>query len=201
MYKDTDVILKLLYKEFVRIFNKARSIVKFDEVNILSYSQSMYTELDMLVRKYLLALANKVYRKHREAPTRYDGLEMPWVMGWLDDYNPVTKYVYTHEVERKRARFAEGVIASPTPLKEVEVSLRYWSNMATQYANDITDQAMLEAYRDDGVKFVQWVTVEDERRCIKCAARHLKVYPIDKIPPKPHIGCRCYLVPYKKKKR
>ena len=60
--------------------------------------------------------------------------------------------MYLHEVDRKRSRFAESLIASDTKTKEVETALRYWSAMVTQYAIEVTDAAVKQAYIDDGIK-------------------------------------------------
>lgn len=197
MYKQTDKVIRFLNKKYIRIFGRAKALVSFDEINVLSYSHEIYDELENITEKAYLSLAKHVYKKHSKS-RKTDIVEL-WLLGVLGEYNPVTKYVYLHEVDRKRARFAEALIASPTKAKEVDVSLRYWSAMARQYANEITDAAMLQAYKDDGVTKVEWITEEDERRCTTCAKRHGAIYDIDKVPPKPHIGCRCYLLPYKRR--
>ena len=67
--------------------------------------------------------------------------------------------------------------------------------MLAQYALEITDAAQLQQYREDGVQKVRWVSQEDARRCKTCKERHGKIYDVDNVPPKPHIGCRCLLEP------
>ena len=119
-------------------------------------------------------------------------------------YDPVTKYVYEHEIDRKQARAAEAIIASTTAAdraKEINRALRLASGMMAQAAISATDATMLDTYREAGVEQVQWVTVDDERRCEVCRKRHGMVFDIDKVPPKPHPNCRCYLIPYRKRRR
>lgn len=194
MYEHTDKIIKYLNKRFIRIFNKAKNLTSFDELNVIKYSREMYDELEQITEKAFLLLARQVYREHSES--QVTDIVPAWLLGVLKEYNPVTKYVYLHEVDRKRSRFAESLIASDTKAKEVETALRYWSAMVTQYAIEVTDAAVKQAYIDDGVKKVKWITMEDERRCSECEKRDGNVYNITEVPPKPHIGCRCYLVPY-----
>lgn len=163
-----------------------------------------------------MSLAKKIYKK----------ADMDLVEELLEMYNPVTKYVFNHEVERKKSRFAESIIASnykkgeiETPLKmssrterkkshftestavsnnrmeEIKTALNLWCRMVSQYAIEITDYATVKKYLADNVKYVRWITQKDRRRCQLCKSRHNKVYPIKKIPSKPHLNCRCYVVP------
>lgn len=194
MYEQTDKIIKYLNKRFIRIFSKAKTLSSFEELNVIKYSQSMYNELERITEKAFLLLAKRVYLENSESEKT--DIVVAWLLGVLKAYNPVTKYVYLHEVERKRSRFAESLIASSTKTKEVETALRYWSAMVRQYAIDVTDSAIKQAYIDDGVLKVKWITLDDERMCVECGKRNGNIYDIAKVPPKPHIGCRCYLVPY-----
>ncbi len=108
-------------------------------------------------------------------------------------YNPVTKYVFKNEIDRKRARFAESMLASTTPAAEVALAKRLLAATNAQFMDDVTFESLVQAYKDNGAEKVQWVTAVDDRRCRQCAAMHGKIFPIDKIPPKPHIHCRCWV--------
>ena len=134
----------------------------------------------------------------RMARDKDDDITIAEALFLLSEYDPVTRYVYTHEVERKRMRLAEAYIASNGDSREVKKALRLWSNMIRQYSIAITDEALLLTYKKAGVEYVKWITEEDERRCGQCAERHGKVYRIDNVPPKPHMGCRCYFEPVMK---
>lgn len=195
MYEYTDKIIRYLTKRFVRLFGNAKSnLLPMDEVNVLRYSHTFYGNLEEITEIYFLKLAKKVYRD--TATNKKRKIDKKWLHDTLSQYDPVTMYVYLHEVDRKRARFAEAIIASSNRAFEVEKALRYWSRMVNQYAVEITDKAVIDAYIDNDVPKVIWVTVDDERRCEDCAKRDGKIYDIDDIPPKPHLNCRCILLPY-----
>lgn len=196
MYQRTDKAIEYLNKRFIKAYSRARNLANFDELHIIQLSKEIFQELEEITEEAFLILARATYNEHCDS--KKTDIDMIWLISFLEEYNPVTKFVYLHEVDRKRARFAESLIASTTKSKEVDVSLRYWSNMVRQYSIDVTDAALLQAYKDDDVKKVKWITEVDERRCGICAARHGKVYKIDKVPPKPHYGCRCYIIPVSK---
>lgn len=194
MYEYADKVILYMKKRFIRLFSQFKSRASFDELNVIQSSKTLYDELLKITEECLLMIAKRAYTDH--GGKNVDAIDLPWLLGWFDDYHPVTKYVFTHEVERKCSRFAESVIASPNKAKEIETALRYWSNMVAQYALDVVDKAVQTARVENGVVEVRWVTVKDERRCTECRARHNKVYDIAKVPPKPHLGCRCYLLPH-----
>lgn len=189
IYAYTDRALTALRREMVRRFAPFRGMLAMDEVNILTRARELYTALDKDARTVFLRIAR------REYPTA----DTAWVDQRLRAYDPVTGYVYAHEVERKAARFGEALVAAMAAGRStadvVDASLRLWSNMVTQYAVEITDTARLDAMAADGVDEVEWVSRADASRCLVCKRRHGTVYPIDGVPPKPHIGCRCYLIP------
>lgn len=192
MYEYTDVIIRYLNKRFIEVFRRLKSLVSFDELNVLQSTQLIYDELLTITEEKLLDLAVYYNSTVKNVKTKID---RDWLYLLLNDYDPITKYVFMHEVERKRARLVESMIATKNP-KEIDTALRYWSAMVTQYAIEVTDAAVKQAYIDDGVELVVWVTILDDRRCKECEKREGKVYDIKDVPPKPHIGCRCYIVPW-----
>ena len=194
MYKYTDKILKYLNKQYIKLFRKAKALTSFDELNVIPYSRDLYRELERLTKEAFLLLAKKIFEQEL---VEFDMITEDGIFDIYDEYHPITKFVFNNEIERKRGRFAEGVIASPNKVKEIDTSMRYWVSMVNQYAIDITDRATLTAYEKKGVKKVQWVAEHDDRTCGECAKRDGKVYDIDKVPPKVHYGCRCKLIPYK----
>ena len=191
MYKKLDKTLPTINKRFIREFAKIKHMVDFDELNVILASRTLYSTIDRQAREYFLRLAQETYDG--------DTITQMWIMGFLNLYNPVTKYVYTHEVDRKRARLAESVIASETKAEEVDVALRYWSQMVRQYGVDVIDAAIIQSYKDRGYTKVVWNTEEDSRVCNDCLNREGRVYDIDDLPAKPHWGCRCYYTLYKGK--
>lgn len=194
MYEYTDVIIRYLNKRFIEVFHRLKSLVSFDELNVLQSTRLIYDELMQITEEKLLELA--VYYYNGTVKNPKTNIDREWLYLILDDYDPITKYVFFHEVERKRARLAESILASQNKSKEIDTALRYWSAMVAQYAIEVTDEAVKQAYVDDGVEMVMWVSMLDDRRCKECEKREGKVYDISNVPPKPHIGCRCYLVPW-----
>lgn len=194
MYEYTDVIIRYLNKRFIEVFHRLKSLVSFDELNVLQSTRLIYDELMQITEEKLLELA--VYYYNGTVKNPKTNIDREWLYLILDDYDPITKYVFIHEVERKRARLAESILASQNKSKEIDTALRYWSAMVAQYTIEVTDEAVKQAYVDDGVEMVMWVSMLDDRRCKECEKREGKVYDISNVPPKPHIGCRCYLVPW-----
>ncbi len=128
-----------------------------------------------------------------------DELAEMYIAGILSEPNDITHYSYDAEVYRKRDRAKEAVNAvNGRVMKQIEMdkAVRMWSRMTAWYADIASDSANVKAMEDAGVKRVQWHTQEDGRVCADCRKRDGKIYPIDKIPVKPHPSCRCYLTPY-----
>lgn len=165
----------------------------------------MIDQINLLYEK-ILALSVTAYEdlaeRTYEAQGGPGGITEAWILGILEDYDPVVKYVFTNELERKGARLAEGVIAAAEGLdkptvnsvkKEFDKGLSYVTWQTDVFAITVEDAATVKAFRDSGVKKVRWRTEEDEDVCQICEKRNRVVYPIDGIPPKPHPNCRCWL--------
>lgn len=116
-------------------------------------------------------------------------------------YNPVTGYLYEAEADRKRARLAEALIAAVIAglraeyHKELRKFANLWHTQTLQYAVTVVDETRKETFKKNGIRRVRWETEKDDKVCEKCKARDGKIYDIDKIPPKPHYNCRCWIVP------
>lgn len=166
---------------------------------MLGVCKKLYAALESDNFKTYLELAIKKYRA-----TQPHGNEEPddeWLMEYLEEYDPVTKYVYKNEVERKRDRLAEAVNASVEKTKEFTRGLGYWVQMTAHYADDVSDKATVKAFKDAGITRVRWNSQDDGKVCKECEERDGIEYPIDAIPPKPHWGCRCYLTAVKTNKQ
>lgn len=194
-YETTDRIWKRLEREIDRQFARNRNVIRMDALNVIERSHDIYDSLEDEVKVAYLEIAEEVYANTVQKKDEPSPISMVWVLGMLAAYDAVTKYIFSAELERKRSRMAEAVIASSKKLTEIIRARNLLKRQVWQGAINIEDAAMLAAYRVDGVKKVRWVTAEDERRCAECGGRHGKVYSIDSVPPKPHHNCRCYLVP------
>jgi SPP1 gp7 family putative phage head morphogenesis protein len=171
------------------------NVTSFDELNVISTSHEIYDEAYELVEKEATRLVKSVYGDYHESQAEEENAfnAAVFVAALLLAYNPVTKYVFKNEIDRKRSRFAEGVISSETPREEISKAKRLLLGITAQFMDDVTFDSMIQAYEDDGVTEVKWITAEDDKRCKECKSRHGKIYPIDRIPSKPHIHCRCWV--------
>lgn len=189
-YSATDKTIAYLNKQYGKLF---RSVTAFDELNVIPASHEVYDRVYDLVKREAERLSDTVYKKNHDKEKQSAFDPVAWVALLVLAYNPVTKYVFENEIERKRARFAESLIASDTPTEEVAFAKRLLAGMNAQFLDDLTHETMIQAFKDNGTKKVRWITSPDDRRCKHCASMHGKIYPIDDIPAKPHIHCRCWV--------
>lgn len=188
-YEYTDKVVRYVSLRFIRMFNQTKLWKKKKPKELIDDFLEFYEDLMMIAEDAYLEIA-KYYYKPEEKKTEID---KKWVRAILNDYDPVTKYVFTQETDRKRSRFTEAYIASEGAEEEITTALKLWSNQVRQFADTVTDLAILQAMKDDGIKKGQWMTEEDERVCAVCLDRRGKIYPLSKIPAKPHHGCRCWI--------
>jgi len=199
MYEYADKVIRYLNARYVEIFNKlkrnVRSLAKMDEITTLGYATETYTKLNEITTPLLVEIAKRAYK----AANHDDIIDELWVLDFLNSFNPTSTYIYTKEAERKKYRSYEAIMSKDGKADAFDKAKKYWAQMVAEYAIEITDAATLQAYKDKGVKKVVWMTEEDNRVCHVCEERQDKVYDIDKVPPKPHWGCRCYYLPYNSK--
>ena len=197
MYEHADkAIAKInrrIQHEFVVL---RRSIASFDEIwRLQDAVNTCYRNILAEAQQCYLDVANESYKDA-------DGYGYIFTYYWLDqflrEFDPVTKYVFLHEYDRKRARTFELIACSQKKSdlqKELKQAMYQLSVQTKQAADEVTDAATLKAYVDSGVQYVRWVSEIDNRVCTECYKRNGKIYPIDKVPKKPHVRCRCRLVP------
>lgn len=200
-YYLSDRAIELLNKKAIRRFNEAErkvALLDFDELMVVRVLRTLYDELERDNREVFLDLARASYEEslsELEDSEEIEEITEFWLLDFLDDYNPVTKYVYSKEVPRKRDRTEEAINSSTNKAREFKRGLMYWSQMTTQYCLDVSDAARMKAFKDNGVERLIWKTQKDGNVCDECASRDGKIYPIDAVPPKAHYGDRCYLIP------
>ena len=193
-YDYTDRIITVLNRKFIKRFNQAGSDLLFmDELNVLRYCEDMYDELLNITRRYFLRLAKQTYKTYHKA--HRVRVDMKWIDKILNEPDDIVMYIFVTETDRKASRFAESMIASGEKRSQVKVGLRYWSKMVEQFADTITYDAMTKAFKDGGAKKVMWLAEHDNRTCGECWRLDREIFDIDKIPPRPHWGCRCWLKP------
>lgn len=213
MYKHLDSLLEAEKKRIRAEFNHL-SVTGFDELNVVSTRKTTQEMYDGFMREnetmYLKAAKN-AYRKAVKAAKKegFSGDETEvsgdWLVGVLAGYNLVTGYLYGKEADRKRLRLNEQILTAReynnrTMYQEsLRKAANLWYTQTVQYGISAVDEATIKGFKDMGVKEVRWIAADDEKTCPTCGARDNKVYRLNKIPPKPHYGCRCYVVPVKAK--
>ena len=189
-YDYTDRVIAYIDKQLIARYSRLKSLLSFDELNVMQEVRALYDSILVMVREVYLKLANRTYTSNsRRREQRI--LDELWVDHILSDYDSVSKYVFISETDRKCARLAEAIIASPTKVQEIDAAMRSMSLMCRIYAVRVTDEAVLQAFRDDDDDLVHWVAEKDEKTCSVCYRRDGKIYSIDELPSKPHINCRC----------
>lgn len=190
-YAYTDNALKYLRRFFITEFNRTAIQIRSDRLNVIPKSEKLYDRLYAETVKVLLRIARNKYKECSGTDT----IEIAWLMGLLENANPITGYIFSTDKDRKRAYFAESVLSGYNLDKAKQKALRYWYQSVKQYADIVTDEAAMQAFADTNVKFVMWRTAEDEHVCSECVPRNGKVYPLEYAPKIPaHYNCRCYFV-------
>lgn len=92
MYEYTDVIIRYLNKRFIEVFRRLKSLVSFDELNVLQSTQLIYDELLIITEEKLLDLA--VYYYNSTVKNAKTQIDRDWLYLLLNDYDPITKYVF-----------------------------------------------------------------------------------------------------------
>ncbi len=206
--KTVKVYLKKLVKEYSALVRQINAL-PFDEVNALVISSAVSKTYDDLEKEAFIIFCLIYARVYKFCFKEHytDGMEQALVTALLEGYNGVTKYVYTSECDRKRARLYEAIMGATEVgrtsaavrslvKKEVETAQRLFARQIEQYADNVTCAALLQAYTDAGVKRFKWVAVNDEKTCGTCKKYDGKVYNVDDLPPYPaHYYCRCILIP------
>lgn len=182
-----------------RQLRKKKDGVAYDPLMVNKSITSLYRQLDADTRRELEELAVEQYKsfaKDLDEEELDDEFEDLFLEKILSTPDPITKYAYDAEMLRKRDRAIESVNATTGVMKkqaELDKALRFWAQMYQQYADNVAYEAAIKAFKDAGVKYVKWVTMEDDRVCPDCHKRDGKIYHINNLPVKPHWRCRCAL--------
>ena len=208
LYQQSDKVIEILSRRAVNRFGKCYNTIRnggFDELNVIKNVKTLYTQLAADNRELFEELFDDLYGYYfalygGKKPDTVEARKS--VTRILTEYGELSHYIYSNEISRKRDRTIEGVISAAGREREKvwNTSLRLWASMTRLYSDTVAYRAMVAAMRDVGIDEVQWITEADEKVCDDCKPLHGQIFPIDKIPPKPHIGCRCHLRPVTKGK-
>ena len=212
MYETADRLIALLDKKLRRYINRL-DVTGFSELNALVIQR----ETTELIKK-LLADNKGAFKKIAEDAIAEAAADIENLTGEqakrikaddkyvdeiLNQYNEITGYLYYPEADRKRARLSEALIVALMLLDRAKYhdNLRkfanLWHTQTVQYEIMITDETRVDIFDRNGIKKVKWNAEHDEKTCKVCRERDGKIYPIDKVPAKPHYNCRCWLTPVK----
>lgn len=202
IYEACDEAIMGMNRENLKAFGKLK-LAKWDEIQIIRTVEAVYRDSAKKARRryygvafeaYILGLAMCGIEPKKAHEMAEKAITEEFVDGILDDVDLVTLYRFNTEAERKAVRLAEAMEAGKDRNAEIDKALRYWSQQLGQYAINMTDYAVVQAFEDAGIKWVRWLTMEDEKVCKECKPRNGKAFRINEIPVK-HWGCRCRIIP------
>lgn len=177
-------------------------------IGVKKHVRKLYNNIFKTIKKEFEAILNPLYQEiYDEAiALGFDGdlrdLDEAWLEEFFDEYNPVTKYVFSNEVDRKESRLFEALVAtmdntSAAKAQSYKTAENLIIRQVKQYAIDLDDHIAKVVYKDVGVQKVKWVAEHDHRTCGVCDELDGAVFELKDAPPKQHINCRCYLIPVK----
>lgn len=196
MYEYIDENVERLKKQTQTALNNFRlSLLKFDELNVMQVkteTESLFTKLKRQSDRFYTGLLNHLAESMGFEEDKYDLDEL------LETYSGTLLYSFSTEMERKRERLFETMVAiddmsDPEILSQQKKNIRNWNTQVEEFGVDIERNIFLSELRDSGIRKVQWMTAEDERVCTDCSDLNGIVFDIDNVPRRPHIGCRCWL--------
>lgn len=205
MWEYADVAIRDMNRRNLRAFNRLKQL-KFDELNVIGAVNDVYDSAVRVAKRRYYNVARQAYiaalmrvgKSEKVAKRMADeSIVEDYIIEMMDEYDPVTLYQFMPEIERKKQRLVEALIAAVKKNAEVDKALRLLTLQLAQYADKAELESTIKAYRDAGIKKVRWVTMEDERVCKTCDSKDGNIYDIDKVPPRPHYRCRCELEPIK----
>jgi SPP1 gp7 family putative phage head morphogenesis protein len=199
-----DKIVRIYLRKILRRFRQLnQSLLAFDEINALSTVNNAYDDVINMTVDALRDIAKKTYLWVNGSEG--DFIVDMWLSNWLRQADPVMHYKFYEEADRKRSRLFEAIESVRTSAerkKQIDTGLRYWSKQFEQTADNLVSAVVLQAYKDNGVKYVMWMIMSDAKVCDDCYRRKGKIYPVDSPLLKAlHWNCRCWWIPVKYKQK
>ena len=207
-YRIADEEIAALTKRILRETAQTKrrlSLLNFDELNVLKETDALYETFGQDCRMtfgdiYRLRYEEVLLWLEKKEPPidEVDELVELWLTEFLNEPNAVLHYAFDTESIRKRDRAIEAVNSVPTKVQKqvfLDKNVRYYIQMASWYTDMASQDAEQQALKDAGIKKVKWNIYGDDHVCKPCYDRNGKIYDIDKVPPRIHPRCRCYLTP------
>ncbi len=200
-----DAYTETLKKKIKQEFNKLQ-LAGFDELNVIrvtKVTKRIWKQIDRMNRKAYADMCgwvyDWVYMLYGDIPPDMDWVR--YVDEYLKGYDPVTRYVYGPELERKRLRLTEGILTvrETQDRQGLEDVLRTAANLlltqSLQYGLDLIAKVEMQAFEEEG-EYVRYNSCGDSRVCEDCEELDGKIFPIDEAPRIPqHYRCRCWYTP------
>jgi SPP1 gp7 family putative phage head morphogenesis protein len=171
-------------------------------VGVRKHVNKLYKDVYKIIKKEFSEILNPLYVEiYDEAKALgFDGdlrdLDEGWIEEFFDEYNPVTKYVFKNEIDRKKSYLFESLVADVGSRHQSYVKAeKYLVRQVKQCGIDIEDAVALQVFKDLGVEKVKWVAEHDYKTCGVCSELDGETFVIDDAPDKQHHNCRCYLIP------
>ena len=203
VYAACDRAIQAMDRLNLEAFGKLK-MAKWDKISIIKTVVAVYRKSAKQARKryyeigfesYLLGMAMCGIDSRKAHKLAEKAITVEWVDRILEQTDFLTLYRFDKETERKAYRLAETLEASQDRDFEINKALRFWSQQVGQYAINVTDYAMVQAYEDAGIEMAMWIAMIDGKECHECHALHGQSFRIEELPRKPHWGCRCHWVP------
>ena len=198
-------ITKKLSREF-----RHNRLALFDELNVTGirkHIKKLYEKAFEIIKTDFVEVLNDIAAEvYDEAVALgFDGniedLDNAWIEEFFDEYNPVTKYVFSNEIGRKESYLFEAIVADTVLRHQSYLKAeRLLANQVKQGGIDMDDAVAKTVYKAVGVKRVQWIAEDDAKTCSVCRELDKQIFDLDKAPHKPHHNCRCYLLPVREMK-
>lgn len=207
MYEYIDNNIEKYRKEVQRLFNNSRLRIsaRFTPETLESLSvkeiKSLLKKLKKKDNDFFWLLLFYVLNVPKETDIEHEMRELDFdFAAFLASYNATTRYVYKNEIERKMARYSEGIIALNDPsgsdtYQLMQDNVRYWTKQCEEISVDLEREVTVKRAQKNGYKKMRWDAVGDEKTCKECKKLNGQIFAIDKIPQRPHYGCRCILTP------
>ena len=179
----------------------------FDEMNVVQtkkHIDKLHKKIFKIIKSEFLVVANDIYAEVSDEAIAlgFNGdlgdIDETWIEEFFEKYSPVTKYVFTNELERKLSRLFEALIADlEERLESYSTTEKLLVRQVKQSGIEFEDSITEEVYRDLGIEKVQWVSEQDDKTCGICAELDGEIFDLEDVPPKQHINCRCYITAVK----
>lgn len=204
LYKPFEAFAGQLERLVKQEFNRL-TLAGFDQLNVIRTAEltaQIYQKIDRFCRKHYEEICEWVYEW---VYVQYgkDSPDKDWtkvVDRWLKGYDPVTRYVYGSELERKRLRLNEGILtareyADRKMLTEaVRTAAGLILTQGMQYGLDLIGEMQEQAYQEaDPESELLYHACDDNRTCDDCRECDGKIYKASEAPRIPqHYRCRCW---------